>query len=192
MRLSGPFRPPSSLRVAPVDAFQHVAELSGGDGHSAVYRRRPDEPAAFQSSGVERHADTVVPENLQKVASAPTEHVKVATMGIAPQRLLYLKRQTIHTTTHVCDARREPHPHTRRWNNHPRSTNITRRSAARFTSLPTRTRLPSGRLISICPSFSGSTGNAGAELTADGAGPLTTCTGRNADTAARVSRPRRA
>ena len=72
------------------------------------------------------------------LASAPTEHVKIATMWIAPERLLHLKRQAIHTAAHVCDARREPHPHTRRWNNHPRSTDITRRSAARLTSLPTK------------------------------------------------------
>ncbi len=55
-------------RIAPIDSFEHVAELRRRNHHCAVSRRWPDEPAAFQPLGVERHADAIVPENLNQLA----------------------------------------------------------------------------------------------------------------------------
>jgi hypothetical protein len=44
----------------------------------AQRERRPDEPAAFQPLGVERHAKTIVPENLDQLAAFPAEHLEIA------------------------------------------------------------------------------------------------------------------
>jgi hypothetical protein len=40
----------------------------------AIGRRGPDELAALQPLGVERHAQSVMPKHLHEVAPAPTEH----------------------------------------------------------------------------------------------------------------------
>ena len=51
------FRPPGVNRVSPVNPIKHVGQLRRGDRDRAVGRRRPDEPAALQPLGVQRHAD---------------------------------------------------------------------------------------------------------------------------------------
>jgi len=108
VRLPGRFWPPGSLRITPVDAFQHVAELRLGDRDNTVRGCRPDEPPAFQPLRVERHAQAVVPEDLQKITTAATKHVDVTGMGITLQGLLHLQRQSIHAAAHVSRARRQP------------------------------------------------------------------------------------
>ena len=60
-------------RIAPVDPFEHVAELRRGDHHCAVGRRRPNEAAAFQPFGVERHAQPIAPKDLYQLAALATE-----------------------------------------------------------------------------------------------------------------------
>src|SRR4051794_15784955 len=70
-------------------------------------------------------------------------------MRIAFQDLLNLQGEAVHAAAHVGRPRRQPDPHVRRRHDHPRSAVMTRRKVARLTSLPTRTRLPSGKLISI-------------------------------------------
>src|SRR6516225_5316457 len=67
-------RTPAVQWVAPVNAFEHITELSCGDRDYAISRRRPDKPAAFQSLSVERHAETVVPENFDQIAAPSAEH----------------------------------------------------------------------------------------------------------------------
>jgi hypothetical protein len=54
--------------MPPIDAFQHTAELRGGDGDRTIRRRWPNEPSALQSLGIERHAETVMPQDLQQIA----------------------------------------------------------------------------------------------------------------------------
>ena len=85
------FRPPCALRVPPVNALQHVGELRRRDDNDAIGRRGPDELAALQPLGVERHAQSVMPKHLHEVAPAPTEHKEIAGMRIALQRLLHLQ-----------------------------------------------------------------------------------------------------
>ena len=79
-------RPPCALRVPPVNALQHVGELRRRDDNDAIGRRGPDELAALQPLGVERHAQSVMPKHLHEVAPAPTEHKEIAGMRIALQR----------------------------------------------------------------------------------------------------------
>ena len=58
---------------------------------SAIGRRGPDEPAAFQTLGIQRHAQAVMPKDFQQIAALAAEHVKIAGMRIAMQRLLHLQ-----------------------------------------------------------------------------------------------------
>src|SRR5690349_11441817 len=92
-----------------------------------------DEPATFQTLGVQRHAQTIMPKNLQQVAALAAEHVEIAGMRIPMQCLLNLQGEAVHATPHVRRTRRQPDPHTRRWCNHPRSTATTRRSVTTLT-----------------------------------------------------------
>ena len=77
-------------RIPPIDSIEHVGQLRGRDSNYAVGRRWPDEAAFLQPFGVERHAETVMPKNLDQVASGASKDVKIAGMGIAPQRFLDL------------------------------------------------------------------------------------------------------
>ena len=66
-------RSPRVLRVPPVDPLEHVAKLCRRDRDSTVDHRGPDETAALEPLGVERHADTVVPQDLDQIAFAAPE-----------------------------------------------------------------------------------------------------------------------
>ena len=55
----------------PHNPFKHVGQLSCGNRHRAVSRRRPYKPAALQPLGIERHADPVMPENLDQLTRLP-------------------------------------------------------------------------------------------------------------------------
>jgi hypothetical protein len=59
-------------------------------------RRWPDKSAALQPLGVERHADPVVPENLDQMAALAAEHVEIAAMRIALR-----KRSVRLSITHI-------------------------------------------------------------------------------------------
>ncbi len=79
------------------------------------------------------------------------EHIEVTGMRIAMQRLLHLQRQPVYAASHVRRLDRKPHTHAGRRQDHPRRTDITRRSAAAFTPSSTRTRTPPLNSISINP-----------------------------------------
>lgn len=83
--LSRDLWPPGSLRVPPLDAVDHVGQLSAGDRHASIRRRGPDEAAASKAFGVKRHAEPIVPDDLDQVAAAAPEHVEIAGMGIAAE-----------------------------------------------------------------------------------------------------------
>src|SRR3954454_6407712 len=124
--------------IAPIDSVKHVSQLRGRDGNHAIARRRPDEAAFLQPFGVKRHAETVMPKDLDQVASDASEDVKIAAMRIASQRFLNLQRQAVHAAPHVGSPNRKPYPHARGKRNHRRSrTSSTRRSACASTPLPT-------------------------------------------------------
>ena len=54
----------------PVDAFQHARHLRRRDRHDAVGGRWPDEAAAIEPLGIERRAETIVPEDLHQSPGA--------------------------------------------------------------------------------------------------------------------------
>jgi hypothetical protein len=90
-----------------------------------------------------------MPENLGEIPPATPENETITTMWIAPETLLNLQGQPLHTTAHVSMTGRDPDPASRRNGNQDRSAVSTRRNAARFTSRPTRTCRPSPSPISI-------------------------------------------
>src|SRR6266403_3328601 len=112
-RLSGTFWTEGMTRIPPVDPVEHVGELRRRDSNHAVGRRWPDEAAFLQPLGVERHAEPVMPKNLNQVTSGASEDVKIAGMRIAPQGLLNLKGQAVHAAPHIRSSDRKPDPHTR-------------------------------------------------------------------------------
>jgi hypothetical protein len=114
------FWPPRPLRISPVNTLQHIGKLRRSDDDDTICRRRPDELAALQSLGVERHAKTVVPKNLDEIATAAAKGEKIAGVWIALQRLLHLQGKTIHAAAHVGMAGRDPHAHPREWESSPR------------------------------------------------------------------------
>src|SRR5205823_15037623 len=67
----------------------------------------------------------VVPDDLDQIAADATEHIEIAGMRIAAERLLYLQRQAVHAFPHVGPADRQPHPSTA-WNrDHRRASALT-------------------------------------------------------------------
>src|SRR5438552_11699153 len=89
--------------------------MGTGDRHRLALDRRPDEPAALQPLGIERHDKAVVPKDLDQLAALATEYVKVAAMRIAFEGFLHQQGQRVHAPAHVGMAGRYPHPHAR-WN----------------------------------------------------------------------------
>src|SRR6516164_7730461 len=82
--------------VSPVNALQQVAKLGWGDCHHAISRRRPQKAAALQSLGIERHAQPIMPEDLDELAALATEHVEVAAVRVAPKGFLHQHGQRVH------------------------------------------------------------------------------------------------
>src|SRR5580698_4670304 len=90
-----------------------------------------------------------MPDDLGEVPPAASENEKIATVWVTLETLLNLQGQPPHATAHVGMTGRDPNP-AARWNgNQDRNAVSTRRSAARFTSRPTRTCRPSPSSISI-------------------------------------------
>ena len=70
------FRPRiRAIAEALLDPVEHIGQLRGADRDRPVSRRRPDEATALQALGVERHADAVMPDDLNEVASGTSEDV---------------------------------------------------------------------------------------------------------------------
>jgi hypothetical protein len=92
-----------------------------------------------------------MPERLDQRTAPAAENVDIASERIPAQTFLHLQSQTPHAAAHIGMARCDPDPHTGRDRNHLRNAASTRRNAAKFTSLPTRTCRPSPSSISIKP-----------------------------------------
>jgi hypothetical protein len=86
-QLSCTLRSESMDRVPPIDSVEHVGEPRRRDSDQPVGRRWPDEPAVLQPLGIQRHAKSVMPKNLDQVTSGTSEDVKIARMRIALQGL---------------------------------------------------------------------------------------------------------
>jgi hypothetical protein len=112
------FWPPRPLRMSPVNTLQHIGKLRRCDDDDTVCRRRPDELAALQSLGVERHAETVVPKNLDEIATAAAKGEKIAGVRIALQRLLHLQGKCRGACRY--GRSRSIHAYPREWESSPR------------------------------------------------------------------------
>lgn len=124
--------------MAPVDPFQKIDELGGGDRHGASCRCRPKEAGVFQSFDVQQQPEAVAPEAFDQTAAPSAEHVQIAGLRIAPEPLLHQERQALHAAAHIGDACGDPDPGSRRDRDHHRSsTSRTRVSAAASTPAST-------------------------------------------------------
>src|SRR5664280_76782 len=150
-RLSRTLRTEGITRIAPVDPVEHIGQLRRRNPEHAIDRRRPDEAALLQPFSVERHTETIMPDDLDQIATRTSEDKEITRMRIAPQRFLDLQSQAIHTPPHVRSSDRKPDAHIRGNRDHRRrsSTSSTRRSVSASTPLLTRTRYLSARSISI-------------------------------------------
>src|SRR5580704_1571491 len=101
---------PCVLGISPIDSVQHVGELRSRDRDNIGRGRRPNKSAALQPLGVERHTDPVVPKNLYQRAATPAEHVEIASVRVALERLLHQQCQALHPAPHVGMAGSNPHP----------------------------------------------------------------------------------
>src|SRR5204863_5535615 len=68
------------------------------------------------------------------MAALAAEHVEIAVMRIALQRLLHLDRQAVHAAPHIGVPDRQPYPHTRGNRDHRRASALTT-AAARFAGI---------------------------------------------------------
>jgi hypothetical protein len=55
----------------------------------------------FQPLRIERHADPVVPDNLDQPAPGSSKNIEIADMRIPPEHLLHLQRQAVHALAHL-------------------------------------------------------------------------------------------
>src|SRR5579862_5739884 len=153
--LSGCRGTPRMLRISPINAVQHISELRHRDRNDAVRGRWPDEPAALQPLGVERHAQPIVPENFDELAALSAEHVEIAAVRITLEGFLHQQSQRVHAATHVSVAGRDPHTYPGRNRDHRRrpaaSTASTAAKVAASTAPVTRIRVPVANSISIAP-----------------------------------------
>src|SRR6202040_1567570 len=63
------------------------------------------------------------------MAALAAEHVEIAAMRIALQRLLHLDRQAVHAAPHIGVPDRQPYPHTRGNRDHRRDSAFTTAAA---------------------------------------------------------------
>src|SRR3954471_10536689 len=64
--------------------IEHIGELRRRDRDRTVGRRRPDKAAALQPLRIERHADPVVPDDLDQVTSGTAKTYKSPACGSRP------------------------------------------------------------------------------------------------------------
>jgi len=81
------------LGHSPVDSGKKITELRGRNRHRAVGDRRPQKPSPLKPLGEQTRALSVVPDNLDQVASSPAEDPQIAGMRIALECFRHQKRQ---------------------------------------------------------------------------------------------------
>src|SRR5208282_275540 len=157
---AGCLRSPGMLRHPPVDALEQVAELCRCDSHHSIGRRRPDEAATLQSLRKQAHALSVMPQDLEQSAAAPTEHEQMPAVRIMFEYLLYQQRQAIKAFAHVGMAGGQPNPRAARGWDHRRrlpfaSAFIRTDTVEASTGPEIRIRPPLANSISMTPVLSG-------------------------------------
>ena len=105
--------------------------------------------------GIERHAEPIVPKDLDQLATPATEHIEVATVRVSLEGFLHQQAQRVHAATHIGVAGRNPHPHARRNRDHRRRPSASAATAAFSVAASTvpviRIRAPVANSISIAP-----------------------------------------
>src|SRR5256886_4609978 len=143
-------RPPSFLRMTPINSGQQLSQLRRWHRPRAVGHARSQKPATLQSLREQAGALAVMPDHLQQIAAAPTKAKQMSAQRIAPQHLLHQQRQTRKALPHIGVTGRQPYTHAARKRDHARSSTArTRASAAESTPLSTTTRRPHANTISI-------------------------------------------
>src|SRR5215470_12716840 len=161
-RSAGCLRTPRALRHPPVNPLKQIAKLGWGDRHHAIRRRRPEEAAALQPLGIERHAKPIVPKDLDQLAALAAEYIEVAAVRVALEGFLHQQGQRVHAAPHVGVAGRNPYPHGGRNRDHcrcPSASTATAVSSVAVSTAPViRIRTPAANSISIAPLLVGPTG----------------------------------
>src|SRR3954447_20214890 len=123
--------------VSPVNPVEHIGELRRRNRYRTVGRRRPDKAAALQPLRIERHANPVMPDDLDQVASGAAKNVQIAGVRVAAECLLHLQGQPVHALPHVGPTARQPDPYARGdWDHRRSRTSSTSRSIAAWTPSP--------------------------------------------------------
>jgi hypothetical protein len=180
-------RTPGLARRPPVDAGQKIAELRSGNRHHAVRDRGPQEAASLQAFRKKTRALSVMPNDLDQVASSPPKDPQIAGMRIALERFLHQERKRTEPLAHIRMARRQPNPRAARKGDHRRGFRAVRAPITRVSvaasgapSTVTRTCAPIEITIDAGAGAGGATGSTvGAPISA--ASPISpaTCKGTN-------------
>ena len=78
MIIRPPFRCPRAFDSSPVDPFQKHRELGATQPYNSALRLRPDEAAALQPLGKQTQTVAIPPQQLDDIASSPSEHKDVS------------------------------------------------------------------------------------------------------------------
>jgi len=151
-RSAGCLRPPRVLWRTPIDPGKQISELCRTDRQHAVRRRRPQKTAAFKPLRKKTLPLSVVPQNLEQIATTATKDKKMPAVRIVLERLLNQQCQGLVALPHIRVAGRQPHPRAAWEQDHGRSSTATTRArAAASTPWSTITRRPCVSTISIRP-----------------------------------------
>src|SRR5665213_3519883 len=117
--------------------------------HRAVGRLWPHEATTLQALGVQVHAITAPPQQLQQIAALAAEHEYVAREGPLAQHRLHQCCQPIHSLAHISDSCGNPHPGVAGQSQHQADrASIINRSTARSIG-PLNRSVPRASSISI-------------------------------------------
>jgi hypothetical protein len=110
--------------------------------------------AALQSLGIGRHAQPIVPKDLDQLAAFATEYVEVSAVRVAFEGLMHQHGQRVRAAAHVGVAGRNPHPDGGQNGDHrdrPSASAATAAFIAASTAPGIRMRTPAANSISIAP-----------------------------------------
>jgi hypothetical protein len=113
--------------------------------------------AALQSLGIGRHAQPIVPKDLDQLAAFATEYVEVSAVRVAFEGLMHQHRQRVRAAAHVGVAGRNPHPDGGQNGDHRERPSASAATAAFSVAASTapviRMRTPAANSISIAPAY---------------------------------------
>lgn len=149
------------MRMTPIGPFQHIAKLRRGERHRVAGGRTQHEATAVEPLGVERHAEPIMPQNLDQIVAAAPENVEIAAMRIALEAMLHLEHQPMHAAPHVGVAACNAHAGRAGYGNHAPSERRTAVISLGSASAAIRITAP---LISITSAAAGGRSPCGRNL----------------------------